>query len=132
MKITNVFDSVRDGTFEDFIHFYKGNPDEIDENLDLNLLGLALVNDENTNEKIKIIQFLISEGVDMIFVDTKYKRNALHTFYFNVLRPSPEYMLLITELTNEKAHFFRGGMIVSLVWDVHYLPAPFFATCLNI
>ena len=101
MKITNVFDAVRDGTFEDFIHFYKGNPDEIDENLDLNLLGLALVNDENTNEKIKIIQFLISEGVDMNFVDTKYKRNALHTFYFNVLRPSPEYMLLITKLLIE-------------------------------
>ena len=37
----------------------------------------------------------------------------------------------ITELTNEKAHFFRRGMIVSLVWGVHYLLAPFFATYLN-
>lgn len=101
MKITNIFDAVRDGTFEDFTHFYTGNADEIDENLDLNLLGLALVNDKNEKEKIEIIKFLLAEGVDISFVDTQYKRNALHTFYFNVLRPSPEYMLLVTKLLIE-------------------------------
>ncbi|HHY72324.1 MAG TPA: ankyrin repeat domain-containing protein [Bacillus bacterium] len=101
MKITNIFDSARDGTFEDFIKFYNGNANEINENLGLNLLELALVNDKNGKEKIKIIQFLISEGVDINFVDTKHRRNALHTFYFNVLSPSSEYMLLVTKLLIE-------------------------------
>lgn len=101
MKITNVFDATRDGTYEDFMKFYDGNINEVSESLGLNLLNLAVVNDKNPNEKIKIIRFLISENIDINFTDKRYKRNALHTFYFNVLRPSNQYMLEITKLLIE-------------------------------
>ena len=98
MKITNVFDAVRDGTYEEFISFYNGNINIISESLGLNLLSLALVNDKNPHEKLEIINFLISEGIDINFTDKKDKRNALHVFYFNVLRPSSEYMMKITKI----------------------------------
>lgn len=98
MKITNIFDAVRDGTYEDFMKFYTGNINEVSENLGMNLLSLSDVNDKNSNEKLKIINFLLSEGIDINFTDKKDKRNALHIFYFNVLRPSSEYMLEVTKL----------------------------------
>ncbi|WP_438347706.1 ankyrin repeat domain-containing protein [Paenibacillus sp. FA6] len=101
MKITNAFDAVRDGTYEEFIEHYSGDINQINTNLGLNLLNLAVVNDKKPIEKIKIIKFLISEGININFEDSKNKRNALHTFYFNVLRPSLEYMLEITKLISE-------------------------------
>lgn len=101
MKITNIFDAVRDGTYEEFIKFYDGNVNQVSQRLGLNLLSLAVSNDKNQNEKLKIINFLISEGVDINFTDKKDNRNALHIFYFNVLRPSSEYMLEITKLLVE-------------------------------
>lgn len=101
MKITNVFDAVRDGTYEDFMGFYTRNINEVSENLDLNLLSIAVVNDKNPNEKIKIIKFLLSEGIDVKFTNKKENRNPLHIFYFNVLRPTSEYMLEITKILVE-------------------------------
>ncbi|WP_099191900.1 ankyrin repeat domain-containing protein [Tepidibacter mesophilus] len=101
MKITNAFDAVRDGTYEEFIKFYTGNINAVSDSLGLNLLSLAIANDKNPNEKIKIIKFLIPEGIDINFTDKKDKRNALHIFYFNVLRPSSEYMLEVTNLLVE-------------------------------
>jgi len=98
LKITNVFDAVRDGTYEEFIGFYTGNINEVSESLGLNLLSLAVVNDKNPNEKIKIIKFLLSEGIDVKFTNKKENRNPLHIFYFNVLRPTSEYMLEVTKI----------------------------------
>lgn len=98
MKIVNAFDAVRDGTYQDFIKFYDGNPNLISKNLRLNLLDLAVVNDYNPEDKIRIMKFLIKEGADVNFTEVKNKRNALHIFYFNVLRPNPEYMLQVTKL----------------------------------
>lgn len=98
LKITNIFDAAREGTYEEFVKFYNGNVNIISENLGLNLLSLTLVNDKNCNEKIKIINFLISKDIDIKFVDNKNKRNALHIFYFSVLKPSSQYMLDITKI----------------------------------
>ena len=108
LKITNVFDAVRDGTYEEFMNFYTGNINEVSERLGLNLLSLAVVNDKNPNEKLKIIKFLISEGIDINFTDEKDKRNALHIFYFNVLRPFGEYMLEVTKLLVENGVDVNG------------------------
>lgn len=108
MKITNVFDAVRDGTYEEFIEHYRGDINQINTNLGLNLLNLTVVNDKKPIEKIKIIKFLISEGININFADSKDKRNALHTFYFNVLRPSPEYMFEITKLMIENGIYING------------------------
>lgn len=108
MKITNIFDAVRDGTYEEFMDFYTGNINEVSERLGLNLLSLAVVNDKNPDEKLKIIKFLLSEGIDVRFIDKNDKRNALHIFYFNVLRPSSDYMLKITKLMVENGIDING------------------------
>lgn len=109
LKITNAFDAVRDGTYEEFMSFYTGNINEVSESLELNLLSLAVVNDNNPKEKLKIIKFLLSEGVDIKFTNKKEKRNALHIFYFNVLRPSSEYMLEVTKLLVESGIDVNGA-----------------------
>lgn len=101
MKITDAFDAVRDGTFEEFKKFYKGNINIVHGDLGLNLLSMAVVNDKNKEEKLKIMKFLISEGININFVDGIFLRNALHNFYFNVLRSTPDYMLQVTELLVE-------------------------------
>ncbi len=108
MKITNVFDAARDGTYEEFMGFYTGNINEVSESLGLNLLSLAVVNDKNPNEKIKIIKFLLSEGIDVKFTNKKENRNPLHIFYFNVLRPTSEYMLEVTKILVEDGIDING------------------------
>ncbi|MDE4447431.1 ankyrin repeat domain-containing protein, partial [Lactiplantibacillus plantarum] len=65
MKILNIFDAVRDGTFQDFKNFYEGNINVISGNLDLNLLCMAVTNDKNPEEKLQIIKFLFAEGIDV-------------------------------------------------------------------
>ena len=98
MRITNIFDAVRDGTYFDFMDFYSGNPNLFNKYAGMSLLQLSVVNDRYPDEKIKILRFLISEGADVNFLSPKDQRNALHIFYFSVLRPEPQYMLKITQL----------------------------------
>ena len=101
MRILNEFDAVRDGTFSEFKSFYSGNANAMNKYVNLNLLSLSMVNDKNEEEKLKIINFLISEGVDINFQDCKFKRNALHWFYFSNFKPSVKYMLEVTKLLVE-------------------------------
>ncbi|MDG2800029.1 ankyrin repeat domain-containing protein, partial [Vibrio parahaemolyticus] len=98
MRILNVFDAVREGDFEDFKKIYDGDINQIDSDLDINLLCMALTNNKNSSEKLKIIKFLLEEGIDINYTTAKDKRNALHMFYFCVLRPTIEYELEITRL----------------------------------
>jgi uncharacterized protein len=122
LKITNIFDAARDGTYEEFIKLYNGNVNEVSQSLGLNLLSLAVTNDKNQNEKLKIISFLISEGIDINFTDKKDKRNALHIFYFNVFRPSSDYMLEITKLLVE------NGLDVNKVDKYNAIPLKYAIT----
>lgn len=101
MKIFNVFDAVNQGNYEQFNRFYDGNVNAIDKYSKLNLLSLCLVEDSNQEDRIKIIKFLIKEGIDINYIDKKYRRNALHYFYFDVLRPASEYMLEISKILVE-------------------------------
>ncbi|EIT84461.1 ankyrin repeat-containing protein [Fictibacillus macauensis ZFHKF-1] len=98
MRILDVFDAVRDGSFKDFKHFYDGDINQVDSGLDLNLLCMAMTNDRNPSEKLKIIKFLLEENIDINYTTSKEKRNALHMFYFCVLRPTIAYELEITRL----------------------------------
>ncbi|MBJ8057188.1 ankyrin repeat domain-containing protein [Bacillus cereus] len=98
MRILNVFDAVREGDFEDFKKIYDGDINQIDSDLDINLLCMAMTNNKNSSEKLKIIKFLLEEGIDINYTTAKDKRNALHMFYFCVLRPTIEYELEITRL----------------------------------
>jgi len=108
MKITNIFDAVRDGSYKDFMDFYSGDANLVSENLRLSLLGLSVVNNKNPDEKLKIVHFLISEVADVNFTNVKENRNALHIFYLNVLRPDPDYMLNITKLLVENGINING------------------------
>ena len=101
MRITDIFDAVRDGTYADFFKYYTGDPNLFNKYVGLSLLQLAFVNDHNAEEKIEIIQFLLSEGAEVNFKSPKDQRNALHIFYFSVLRPEPQYMLRATQLLVE-------------------------------
>ena len=101
MRITDIFDAVRDGTYADFFKYYTGDPNLFNKYVGLSLLQLAFVNDHNAEEKIEIIQFLLSEGAEVNFKSPKDQRNALHIFYFSVLRPEPQYMLKATQLLVE-------------------------------
>ena len=90
MRITDIFDAVRDGTYFDFMDFYSGNPNLFNKYAGMSLLQLSVVNDRYPDEKIKILRFLISEGADVNFLSPKDQRNGLHIFYFSVLRPEPQ------------------------------------------
>lgn len=116
MKILNIFDAARDGTLDDLKRFYDGNINQVDEELDINLLCIALANDKNPNEKIKIINFLIEEGIDLNYSTKKNNRNALHMFYFNVLRPTPDYSLEVTKI------FINNGLNINAVDRYNAIP----------
>ena len=75
MRITNIFDAVREGTYSDFLKFYTG-----DSNLFNKYAGLSLLQ----------------------------QRNALHIFYFSVMRPDPQYMLKATQLLVEAGVDING------------------------
>ena len=80
MKIITIFDAVQNGTFEDFLSFYKGNPNEISQSDNLNLLMMTVTEKTFTDDKLKIISFLIKEGIDVNYLDKDY-RNVLHIFF---------------------------------------------------
>jgi len=101
MVIVDIFDAARDGTYKEFLSFYSGKVNLTDKHTGLNLLCQVLCNDKNSDDKLKIIEFLISEGIDINFKDKKMDRNALHTFYFGVWRPNPDYMFEVTKLLVE-------------------------------
>lgn len=90
MKIVNIFDAVRDGTYEDFVKFYSNDINVVSDTLGMNLLHLAVVNDANMKDKIKIIKFLISEGIDINFREknTRGMHFILFIFVFYVQHPN--------------------------------------------
>lgn len=102
MKIVDMFDAVRDGTYDDFIKLYTGNINAIHKYSGYNLLQLTVTNDSNLEEKVMIIKFLIKEGIDINFVEKKRLRNALHLLYFFMTNTSAEYLYLITKMLVER------------------------------
>lgn len=126
MKITNVFDAVRDGTYQEFMQRYKGNPNLISENLGLSLLTLAAVNDKNPDDKLKIVDFLLSEGANVNFINPEEQRNVLHIFYFNVMRPNPKYMLDMTKL------FVENGVDINCKDKYNAIPLKYAITVVKL
>lgn len=57
MRITDIFDAVRDGTYFDFMDFYSGNPNLFNKYAGMSLLQLAVVNDRYPDEKIVLFVF---------------------------------------------------------------------------
>lgn len=57
MLVYNAFSAVRDGTFDQFKNYYSGNVDETDKFEGLNLLCMAMTNDDNPEEKLRLFIF---------------------------------------------------------------------------
>lgn len=99
--VYDLFSAVGEGTFKEFKNFYDGKINQVNKNLNLNLLQMALTNDEQPEEKMKIIEFLLRKGIDINYQEKQDQQNALHIFYFNVWRPTVEYENTITNLLIE-------------------------------
>lgn len=98
MKIVNMFDALIEGNFKEFQRLYNGNINDINEFTQLNLLQTTLVNTNNEGERIKIISYLLSNGININYQDKKYRRNALHTVFFNFLRGDIKYLSKVVEM----------------------------------
>ncbi|MEK4523645.1 ankyrin repeat domain-containing protein [Psychrobacillus sp. FSL W7-1457] len=122
MKITNVFDAVLKGTFEDFKSFYNGEVNQINPHSKLNLLSTAMLNSEKPDDKLTIIQYLLENGVDISFTDSLYKRNALHTFFFNVMKGPKDYMEQVVRL------LVKNGVDVNGLDKFHSIPLKYAIT----
>ncbi len=96
--MTDVYDAIQEGTFEDFKKFYNGDINQVNKYTKLNLLQYAVASDENKKEKIKIIKYLLDNGVDINFLEKKDNRNALHIFFYAVWDAKAEYYEQITKI----------------------------------
>lgn len=122
MTISDVFDAVREGTYEEFLKWYDGDINQIDKYTNLNLLQMAVVNDKQREEKIKIIDYLLEKGININFVEPKNKRNALHQFFFSVNRAEKEYYLTIVE------KLVKAGIDVNAEDKFHAIPLKYAIT----
>lgn len=93
-----MFDALLEGNFKEFQRLYNGNINDINEFTHLNLLETTLVNTNNEGERIKVISYLLSNGIDIKFQDKKYRRNALHTVFFNFLHGDIKYLSEVVEM----------------------------------
>ena len=69
MRITDIFDAVRDGTYFDFMDFYSGNPNLFNKYAGMSLLQLSVVNDRYPDEKIKIKKVQLSRILNSFKLD---------------------------------------------------------------
>ncbi len=101
MKL-DIYDTAQESTYEEFIKKYeKEKINTIDKFTKLNLLIYATLNDKNPEERLKIVEFLITEGIDINYIEPKEKRNALHYMYMSVLDKDGENLYLVTKMLIE-------------------------------
>lgn len=81
MTIINVFDAAREGDINEFKRLYKGDINIIDKYTKLNLLQMVLSEKGNYIQRLKIVHFLLKNGIDVNYVDRKDRMNALHLLY---------------------------------------------------
>ncbi len=122
MKITNVFDAVLKGTFEDFKILYNGEANQINPHSKFNLLSTAMLNDKNPEDKLAITKYLLKDGIDVSFTDSLYNRNALHTFFFNIMKGPKDYMETVVRLLVE------NGVDVNAVDKFNSIPLKYAIT----
>ncbi|MDO1605025.1 ankyrin repeat domain-containing protein [Lactobacillus sp. YT155] len=108
MANVDIYDAAMKGDLKDLKKFYKKTFLKKDINSfqssGVNLLCYSMydISDENKIEKIRLIEYLIEEGIDVNFQTRKSRRNALHFFYFNEFQPPVDFENWITELLIKK------------------------------
>ena len=104
MNVINVFDAAMYADVKTFMGYYsKEKLNLLGEYSDVNLLCGALIveKNENNKNKIKIIKFLIKEGIDINFSSHKSKFNALHYLFYNILRADVSFYMEVVKLLVE-------------------------------
>ncbi|MBC6295597.1 ankyrin repeat domain-containing protein [Listeria sp. FSL L7-1517] len=94
MRIIDIFDAVREGSYEGFLSFFdKNNVNMYSKSLDLTLLGMSVANCKSPEGKLRIIKTLLANNADVNVTTRKEGRNPLHLLYFCNWRPDTNYML---------------------------------------
>ncbi|MCM1123502.1 MAG: hypothetical protein NC416_13045 [Eubacterium sp.] len=99
MRIVDVFDAVREGDFQEFQRLYVGDINVLNEfSSHFNLLQSVLISTNKEAERLKIIDFLLKNNIDINYKDRKFYRNALHWAFFNFLEGDAEYLLKVVTM----------------------------------
>lgn len=101
MTISNVFDAVLEGNADEFHKHFDNNINQVNKFTKLNLLSTAVLSDNNPNGRMEIIKYLLSNGIDVKFTDSKFKRNALHTLFFNFVKGSASFVYDVAKILIE-------------------------------
>ncbi|MBP2623222.1 ankyrin repeat domain-containing protein [Streptococcus oricebi] len=101
MKITTVFDAVQYGTFEEFKELYNGDVNQLFTYGHLNLLLFTLTDYSRLDDKVKIIKFLLEEGIDVNCIGGRFDWNALHLLIRINRNPDVRFLLEVAELLIE-------------------------------
>ena len=98
MILVDIFDAAREGDWDAFQKFFDGNVNQVNPNSNYNLLQLAVTSTKNPEGRLAIVRFLLEQGIDLNYRETKYKMNALHIALFGLLKGDIEYLKKQTEL----------------------------------
>lgn len=106
MAIVDVFDAVLQGDINMFKKYYDGNPNCLDKYNGLNLLQSVICKGGNYKERLDIISFLLNEGIDVNYLDSNNKQNALHYLFYNTQFGDGvldgKYVLAVTKMLLDK------------------------------
>lgn len=103
MILTDVFDAARDGSYNDFLYFFKKNPDINQFGwTEFSLLQAVFTGAGDKEEKKKICYFLLDENVDVNY--TNEDGNALHILFqqSHLWKATVTDLLELTELLIQK------------------------------
>lgn len=102
MLITDIYDAAREGNFDELKLYYQGNINLINESTKMNLLQTVICGKHNYKERLEIIDFLLSEGIDVNYLEVKEQMNALHLLYSSVTNKDVEYLYAVSKKLIEK------------------------------
>lgn len=102
MLITDIHDAAREGSFHKLKLYYQGNVNLINESTKLNLLQTVICGKNNYKERLEMIDFLLSEGIDVNYLEEREQMNALHLLYSSVSIKDAEYLYVVSKKLIEK------------------------------
>ena len=81
MNICNIFDAAEYGDINSLKKYYDGDINIVNKYTKLNLLQTVICGNADIDKGIDIITFLLEAGIDINYVDSKDKQNALFNLY---------------------------------------------------
>lgn len=98
MILTDVFDAAREGDWDAFQKFYTGSVNQLNPHTRYNLLQSAVTATHNPEGRLRIVHFLLEQGIDLAYKEPGKQRNALHIAFFGFLKGDVEYLQKQMEL----------------------------------